>query len=368
MSKLALSFRLPKPSYLWSQLSPRQKPDPGLSKLIDHLAQIYRLGEIKNCYRAPYTNSLNFFVITPQGKFVVRRHNLSEAAVAYEHQILAYLNERSFPAPKMLLTEEGQGWVTVNETRYSLYEFVEGYSPTNFVWWPGARREIIAQCGRTLGKYHQVVADLRPTAYKWNGYRPTEHKRWREGEWFRQALAEIQGWLQNSKATGPFDDFARSHLDAFEAMLRLESVVETRSELSKLVIHGDYAPWNILFRIGRSPFILDFNESRLDLKVYDLMLATFWFAWRGDRLDLNRALALQQGYCETNQLQEIDLKLAGEIFQWIMVRSMTERLYHHYEGYRHIGKGSVVLADQYRMCVFAGQQSQQLTAGLRGKN
>ena len=90
-------------------------------------------------------------------------------------------------------------------------------------------------------------------------------------------------------------------------MLGLESGVEEQTTLSKLVIHGDYSPWNVLFRLGQSPFVLDFNESRLDLKIYDLMLATFWFAWRGDQLDEDRALALQTGYSEIGQLSEIDI-------------------------------------------------------------
>jgi Ser/Thr protein kinase RdoA (MazF antagonist) len=287
--------------------------------------------------------------------------------VAYEHQVLDYLQQHGFPAPRMLLNQAGQAWSAIDEVLYSVYEFTEGYFPTNFLWWPAARRDIITQCGRTLGEYHQAVANLVPSFYKWNGYRPTEHKRWREGDWFLQALKVIRPLLQKPTANSPIDDFTRSHIDDIDKMLRLESVVEDRSELSKLVIHGDYAPWNVLFRPGQSPLVLDFNESRLDLKIYDVVLATFWFAWRNSHLDQDRVLALQAGYSETGQLSEIDISLAGPVFQWIMARSLTERLYHHYTGKRLLTKGPADLETQYEMCVFAEQQPQQLVAGLKGK-
>jgi len=146
----------------------------------------------------------------------------------------------------------------------------------------------------------------------------------------------------------------------------LEPVVEGHSDLSKLVIHGDYSPWNVLFRPGQPPAVLDFNESRLDLKIYDVTFATFWFAWRNNRLDQDRARAFQAGYCETGQLHEADVSLAGPVFRWIMARSLTERLHNHYLGKRSLRKGPAGVEKQYQMCVFAEQQAQQLVAGLKG--
>jgi Ser/Thr protein kinase RdoA (MazF antagonist) len=206
-------------------------------------------------------------VTTSRGKFVLRRHHLSEAAVAYEHQVLDHLQQRGFPAPRMLTDPAGRAWCTIDGSLYSVYEFAEGYCPAHFLWPPTVWRVIITQYGRTLGRYHRAIAGLVPSAHKWNGYRPAEHRRWREGEWFRQALADIRPLLQKPTAISPIDDSVRSRVDAIEEMLRLESVVEEHSDLSKLVIHGDYSPWNVLFRPGQPPVVLDFNESRLDLKI-----------------------------------------------------------------------------------------------------
>ena len=63
------------------------------------------------------------------------------------------------------------------------------------------------------------------------------------------------------------------------------------------------------------------------------------------------------------QLHEADINLAGSIFQWIMARSLTERLHTHYLGQR-LRKAPAGMEKQYQMCVFAEQQPQQLVAGL----
>lgn len=357
--------RIPKLSYLLSRLGPNQKPDAALYQVLTRLAELYQLGEIQACRRTRRSLSLNFVVTTSLGKFVFRRHRLSETQVAYEHQVLDHLRQCDFAAPRMLIDQAGWAWSAIDGSLYSVYEFIEGYCPANFLWWPAAWRDIITQYGRTLGEYHQVIAGLAPSVYKWNGYRPAGHKRWREGKWFRQALADIRSLLRKLTANNPVDDWTRFRIDAIDRMLRLESVVEERSDLSKLVIHGDYSPWNVLFRPGQSPVVLDFNESRLDLKIYDVMLATFWFAWRGHRLDQDRVLALQAGYCQTNQLREADIDLAGSIFQWIMARSLTERLHEHYLG-QGLWKGPAGIETQYQMCVFAKQHPQRLVVGLKG--
>jgi Ser/Thr protein kinase RdoA (MazF antagonist) len=361
-------IRIPKPSYLLSRLVLRQRPDAALYKVLTHLAELYQLGEIQLCHRAPRSNSLNFFVTTSRGKFIFRRHRLSEETVAHEHQVLTYLQQRGFSAPRMLSNQAGQAWVMVDGTLYSVYEFVEGYCPTDFVWWPTTRRDIINQAGHTLGEYHQAITGLVPSFYKWDGYRPAEHRRWREGELYRQALKDIYPLLQKSTAISPVDDFARSRIAAIEQMLDLESRVEECSDLSKLVIHGDYAPWNVRFRPGQSPFVLDFNAARLDLKIFDVILATFFFAWRGDRLDQDRVMAFQTGYGQTGHLHEMDFKLVGDVFQWVTARSMAERLRTHYLEQRFLIKEPTGLERFYKMCVYAKQQPQQLVAGLIRNN
>jgi thiamine kinase-like enzyme len=198
------------------------------------------------------------------------------------------------------------------------------------------------------------------------------------------------------------DAFALSHLEKIERLLDLESVVERRSDLPKVVIHGDYAPWNLLLRPDGSFFVLDFNAARLDLRIFDVILATLWFAWRHDSLDVNRAMDFQTGYCSAWEESELtpqpqstqglsahseraahsehagpvqestplkrptqtEIALASDVFLWVMGRSMAERLRCHYLEQRLLIESPAGLERFYRMCTWAAAHPRQLTCGL----
>jgi thiamine kinase-like enzyme len=334
----------------------------------------------------------------------------------------------------MRIHREGQAWVNIDGTTLSVYEFEEGVCYTDFVWWPSQQRQLVRQAGRTLAKYHQAVSGLEPMHFKWDAYRPRAmadpraasspqdeqhprvagshvYKRWREASLYQQSLGEIRSLLRAPRVSttdqGPpaevsltsspsIDAFARSHLDEIERLLDLESVIERRSDLPKVVIHGDYTPWNLLLRPDRSFFVLDFNAARLDLRIFDVILATFWFAWRQGGLDQDRAMAFQTGYCSawdesktmtwpqpaygtpaqverTDPIQEgtplerpsrTEIALASDIFQWLMGRSIAERLRCHYLERRLRLKTPTGLERFYQMCTFAAAQPRQLTCGL----
>lgn len=359
-------IRIPKPAYLLSQLRWRKQAKATLFNLLQQVAEQYKLGEIKDCYRAPRSKSKNFIITTSQRKFVFREQHLTEDDITYEHQVITYLRLQNFPVPAMLSDKNGQPWVMIEGRPYSVYGFMTGYNPGNFLWLPTTRRDIIVECGRMLGKFHQTVVGLAPSAYKWSAYKPGGVKRWQEGEWFRLALKEIQAVLQKPGFDTPLDQFAVRHLNTFETIFELENSVEGCSKLSKVVIHGDYSPWNVFFRSNQSPIILDFNESRLELKIYDVMLAVFWFAWRNNSLNQTRSQAFLEGYYQTNSLNTFDIELAGSIFQWVMARSIVERLHKHYILNKHpLAKSAAGLQRQYQMCLFAKEQSQQLVVSRK---
>jgi len=361
------SLRVPKPAYLLSQLRPRRRPDSELQNILLNVVDSFQLGELLNCYRAPRSNSLNFILTTTKGKFVFREHSLSEETVAHEHQVLSFLQQRKFPVPQMMVNQAGQAWIQVNGSLCSVYRFVEGFAFTNFIWKPSTYFDLVREAGRTLARYHKAVSELRPTFYKWDAYQATEHRRWRDGNLYRQAFETIRSEIEDSATVTPIDQFVQTHIDELEIFLAAENRVEECTDLTKLVIHGDYAPWNLLYRPNQAPFILDFNSARLDLKIFDIILATFFFAWRDNHLHPARAMAFQQGYAEVGQVSEIDVQLADQVFQWLQGRSVAERLRVHYLEQRLLPTRAIQSMEKYhQMCLFAGQNPKQLVAGLIG--
>jgi Ser/Thr protein kinase RdoA (MazF antagonist) len=114
--------------------------------------------------------------------------------------------------------------------------------------------------------------------------------------------------------------------------------------------------------------VLDFNAARLDLRVFDVILATFWFAWRKGSLDLERAMAFQNGYAERQRLSDGEVALASEVFRWLMGRSIAERLRTHYLDERLLRGDAAGLERFYQMCLWAAGHSLELTAGLRSED
>jgi Ser/Thr protein kinase RdoA (MazF antagonist) len=338
---------------------------------------------------------------------------LSEETVAHEHEVLTHLRQQGFPAPLMIEDQQGRAWVNVEDRTYSFYAFVKGYRPVDFWWWPSQQRAILRQIGYTLAELHRATLGLEPTHFKWDAYRPrtsslhtsgasttpesrgqfaahdpdqlaqvsgSRRTRWRDSTLYRQAFSEIRPLVNKASATSPVDEFARSHIDDLERLIELEPDIEARPGLCRVVIHGDYAPWNILRCPDHSIFVLDFNAARLDLRIYDVMLASFWFAWQRDHMDIDTAIALQTGYWDGCSQQNLDsgelvqtihapsqteIDAAPNVFCWLMGRSIAERLRSHYLEQRFLLADPSSIERHYRMCVWARQHPKQLTQGLR---
>lgn len=385
-------LRVPRPTYVKSRLMGREQPDAEMYSAFAHLAEVYELGEIVSCNRAPRSNSMNFLVTTEaternnvgrhnakQHRYVFRRHNLSKETVAHEYEILSHLERKEFPAPRMLVDSKQRAWTPIKGALYSVYALIEGFRPCDFWWPPRQESAIRRQAGATLAKLHQTLAGMEPTSFKWDAYQASSRLpapttpgteqistiRWRDGDLYRRALTEIRSQVSKKDATNNVDEFARSRIADLERLIAYDSLVEGHPDLNKVVIHGDYAPWNLLMKKDGSLCILDFNASRLDLRIYDIMLATMWFAWRGDHLDLEIAKDLQTGYCSNITLTQAEIELAPKAFCWLLGRSIAERLRVHYQEQRLLISNPATLEHQYQMCAWAEEHPEQLTCGLR---
>ena len=79
-------------------------------------------------------------------------------------------------------------------------------------------------------------------------------------------------------------------------------------DLPGIVIHGDFAPWNIRYKNGELSGIFDFDLCHLNHRVADFALS-----WRGKHDDVIR------GYQEVHPLSETDLALLTPAWwTWIL--------------------------------------------------
>ncbi len=117
-----------------------------------------------------------------------------------------------------------------------------------------------------------------------------------------------------------FRDYAAKDPEAARILLDYES--RTRERLNVLasnapepiVIHGDFAPWNMRYRAGRLSALFDFDLAHLDLRVADFALS-----WRGKHDDI------LVGYESEAPLQEIEHELLVPIYwAWMLAGAVLD--------------------------------------------
>jgi Ser/Thr protein kinase RdoA (MazF antagonist) len=75
------------------------------------------------------------------------------------------------------------------------------------------------------------------------------------------------------------------------------------------VIHGDFAPWNLLFEDGKLSGVLDFEASH-----YSFQVADFALSWRGYQDDVLR------GYDSVRPLSDLEWQLIRPVYQaWLFL-------------------------------------------------
>ena len=75
------------------------------------------------------------------------------------------------------------------------------------------------------------------------------------------------------------------------------------ADAKRVILHGDFAPWNLLYQNGSLTGILDFESSHLNFRVADFALS-----WRGYQDDV------VLGYEEVSPLSEDERRLIVPIF------------------------------------------------------
>ncbi len=127
---------------------------------------------------------------------------------------------------------------------------------------------------------------------------------------------ELEAWLRVHERWVPEEGALLR--ECRQAVLeRFESCELTAAPMC--VIHGDFAPWNLLFDGGRLSGVLDFEGCHYNLKVADFALA--WRGWHDDVL---------RGYDAVRSLSELEWRLVLPAYwAWLFlgVKDLLARSY-----------------------------------------
>ncbi len=227
-------------------------------------------------------------------RVVLRRcaKECTPASLDYEFRVLRHLSKRGWPVPAPIaepLEAFGSIWC--------LFPYLPGRSPA-----PRSSTGIAAEQrrrGRLLARLHADLAGLSSLGQR-DGWRRAD-----EGLVARPNRGNARDVLSQYEHRDP--KAGRILLDFHDrARARLGALLPTAP--APIVIHGDFAPWNMHYARGKLTGLFDFDLAHLDLRIADFALS-----WRGKH---DGVLA---GYQEESALSEIERQLLIPVYwSWMI--------------------------------------------------
>ena len=210
------------------------------------------------------------------GRVVLRRYHegATPEDLAYEHAVLRHL--------------AGAGWVVPEPVGELIRRDGCWYCLTRYVPGRGVAAETPAQRrrrGRDLARLHLALRDLGPRLGQRPGFQ-AQHEGiaghagldWEAGvSWLDEASPRLGAWARAAAAE------AEAALAAIGAR-----------ELPVMVVHGDFAEWNVHYERGRLAGVIDFGLTHLDSRPYELAIARTYRA--PEAIDAYRAELARLGW------------------------------------------------------------------------
>jgi Ser/Thr protein kinase RdoA (MazF antagonist) len=103
---------------------------------------------------------------------------------------------------------------------------------------------------------------------------------------------------------------------------RLQELDESlvASGLSRVIIHGDYGPYNVFFKPGAPIMILDLELSRLDWRMTDLANAAYFFALGRSGFRFSHLARFFEGYFSVNPDARSEIVFFPDVWQFLLLR------------------------------------------------
>ncbi len=315
------------------------------------LVPAHIIGEIAPAYGLDYTQLdggppheglgyVTFRLATPAGDLALRRkkgsgfkiiakHPDIGSRIERQHALILFLHEHGFPVAPPLITRHRRTYLSVLGVPYSLYPYIDGQQMD-----PNNPRQL-SVAGENLAKFHQITA-------QYSGLPPHS-----ENPLPKLFQNELKVFHRNAEALAG----SLSELGLKEAMQLFKDAVHDAENrlpsfsydtLPRTIIHGDYAPQNLLFRQDELAAVLDFGRTRKEARVLDLAitvntlmkrgnLRTAWQSLKVFAKAYDRELALEDA--ETRALPTLTevvvaLKAFKRVRRMIGRRDQSRRLKH----------------------------------------
>jgi Ser/Thr protein kinase RdoA (MazF antagonist) len=319
-------YLLPRPDRLYQQYRGQQRQSLIPRERLETILGAYGLqGDGHVEVPKGSGRSSNIIVSTNRGKKLLKgyKNTLDHDAIIHEHSILRYLADVHFPAPRLNVAMNGATLLRHGKQNYALFDVLAGYFQYhNYVFLPKRSRQFVICAGQALGALHATLKNFTPDGRHVNGFKSADEDRWHGLTWYLERLT----WCRNN-AQGGHEDQRRSQAtrlqraaDWLEETLCSLNQDLTAAKLPRLIIHGDYGPYNLFFKPGAPVVILDFELARLDWRLADL--ATSLPSFANGRLGFHRGKmrAFLTAYRANCPIDQEELNQLPSVWQFLVLR------------------------------------------------
>lgn len=259
-----------------------------VAELREVLAQ-YDLGELTDYEKNErgFVNTaycIYTFAAGDRHRYFLRKYKrgIGEQELVFEHSLMEHLVAEGAPVARIYHTKEGKTYLHRFEGTddaagvfYTIFEYLPGEDC--FTWVDPILNEAqLCSSAALMAQFHFVVGGFTPLGRR-NEPRILE---------LLPVIAETWAACPSKSKGTIFDDRIREYLEPVKADIAATLAVlqePAARSIPEMVIHCDYHPGNLKFSGDRVSGLFDFDWSKVDLRLFDLGLALWYFctSWQG---------------------------------------------------------------------------------------
>jgi Ser/Thr protein kinase RdoA (MazF antagonist) len=266
-------------------------------------------------------------VTTNGGKRVIKmyRPQWTPATVRYGHSILGRLQELEFPASPLSRTLEGATWTGIGDAVFAVFDFVPGTNYSLNFLLRGDRLRLTVIAGQTLACLHRRLRDFVPDGEHHLGFVSPTGPRWDDAAWHAAKLHDLK---DRSAALSDRDaaTLAKRLVGRSGHLLAAIDGLDhdlSRFSLPRLIIHGDYGLHNLLFHPTGRAVPVDFELSRLDWRLNDLISALGKYRYSRGIYDVESMETFVRAYATEFPLTSDERQLLPDAWRLYKLQAAT---------------------------------------------
>lgn len=248
----------------------KNQSTPELFEEISHILSSYPVGSLKEV--VPTSDGAmndNWIVETDKGKHFLKRRNtfFTPDSIDFELKLIEYILSQGFPAPKLIHTIDGALNVSAEGRNWEVYEYISGdpFQVDNF--------DQIKSAARLLARFHKATL-----GYK-TGLEAVPNR--------KIYLNDVAGMIDQLKdqvnvelKTSTLGSLLQPGIMGFiEAQAKIVlNGIQPLSDSLITIIHGDFQPSNVIFRGNDAAALVDFGNTALSYRSYDVAKAILSFS------------------------------------------------------------------------------------------